>query len=351
MEDLVLDWRPLWREIKSLVLPGEVPTHQGGRRKSQKQLWKLLVHAQFYFEPRERRAVLDELLPYFSTSDISNAFVVLGATVALLPTTPCPGNESDCEPEQFFPTLFHLWSLISRSKVSDIFMIDLFSRFSREYIRSTSVEFTEFGIFTPEQSDLIFTAILRLTEIPVGQSGSPYSSIDLSSGLGLYLEKDKRKYPVTYMIARWIVYSMSPACLDKERSVLSNLEGFIQSIDTFFHPSNTGSWHAFLGQLTVYLTDIFLSRWNCEVSGELECPPERRINAALKRRFVLCLRDVTFMGIYSKSVRVASYYYGALQGLAYLEPDLVLPGALQRFYPSLQGLVEVHRTTSSLNGL
>lgn len=351
MEDLVLDWRPLWREIKSLVLPGEVPTHQGGRRKSQKQLWKLLVHAQFYFEPRERRAVLDELLPYFSTSDISNAFVVLGATAALLPTTPCPGNESDCEPEQFFPTLFHLWSLISRSKVSDIFMIDLFSRFSREYIRSTSVEFTEFGIFTPEQSDLIFTAILRLTEIPVGQSGSPYSSIDLSSGLGLYLEKDKRKYPVTYMIARWIVYSMSPACLDKERSVLSNLEGFIQSIDTFFHPSNTGSWHAFLGQLTVYLTDIFLSRWNCEVSGELECPPERRINAALKRRFVLCLRDVTFMGIYSKSVRVASYYYGALQGLAYLEPDLVLPGALQRFYPSLQGLVEVHRTTSSLNGL
>ncbi len=29
----------------------------------------------------------------------------------------------------------------------------------------------------------------------------------------------------------------------------------------------------------------------------------------------------------------------------------MLPGALQRFYPSLQGLVEVHRTTSSLCGL
>ena len=351
VEDLVLDWRPLWREIKSLVLPGEVPTHQGGRRKSQKQLWKLLVHAQFYFEPRDRRAVLDELLPYFSTSDISNAFVVLGTTAALLPTTPCLNQESDCEPEQFFPTLFHLWSLVSRSKVADIFMIDLFSRFSREYIRSPSANFTEFGIFTPDQSDLIFTAILRLTEIPVGQSGSPYSSIDMSSGRGVYLEKDKRKYPVTYMIARWIVYSMSPLCLEKDRSVLSNLEGFIQSIDTFFHPSNSGSWHAFLGQMTVYLTDIFVARWNCEVSGELECPPERRINAELKRRFVLCLRDVTFMGIYSKSLRVASYYYATLQNLAYLEPDLVLPGALQRFYPSLQGLVEVHRTTSSLNGL
>ncbi|SPO04812.1 related to Mms19p [Cephalotrichum gorgonifer] len=284
VEDLVLDWRPLWREIKALVLPGEVPTHQGGRRKSQKQLWKLLVHAQFYFEPRDRRAVLDELLPYFSTSDISNAFVVLGSIAALLPTTPCLDGNSDCEPEHFFPTLFHLWSLVCRSKLTDVFMIDLFSRFSREYIRSPHTKFTEYGIFSQEQSDLIFTAILRLTEIPVGQSGSPYSSIDMSSGLGLYLEKDKRKYPVTYMIARWIVYSLSPACLESERSVLASLEGFIQSIDTFFHPSNSGSWHAFLG-------------------------------------------------------------------LAYLEPDLMLPGALQRFYPSLQGLVEVHRTTSSLNGL
>ncbi|PKS11355.1 hypothetical protein jhhlp_003117 [Lomentospora prolificans] len=351
VEDLVLDWRPLWREIKALTLPGEVPNHQSSRRKFQKQLWKLLVHAQFYFEPRERRQILDEILPYFSTSDISNAFIVIGALASLLPTTPGPKDAVDCEPEHFFPTLFHLWSLVSRSKLTDVFMIDLFSRFAREYLPSETSDFTEYGIFTRDQSDLIFTAILRLTDIPVGQSGSPYSSLDMSSGLGIFLEKDKKKYPITYMIARWIVYSISPLCLEKETSVLSSLEGLIQSVDTFFHPSNQGSWHVFLGQLTVYLTDIFVSRWNREASGELECPPERKINDALKRRFVLCLRDVTFMGIYSKSMRVASYYYATLQGLAFLEPDLVLPGALQRFYPSLQGLVEVHRTTSSLNGL
>src|SRR5690606_23367967 len=150
-----------------------------------------------------------------------------------LPTTPGPKDALDCEPEHFFPTLFHLWSLVSRSKLTDVFMIDIFSRFSREYLSSTTSEFIEYGIFTRDQSDLIFTAILRLTDIPVGQSGSPYSSLDMSSGLGIYLEKDKKKYPITYMIARWIVYSLSPLCLDKEDSVLSSLEGLIQSVDTF----------------------------------------------------------------------------------------------------------------------
>jgi proteasome activator subunit 4 len=240
---------------------------------------------------------------------------------------------------------------MTRSKVFDACFIDIFSRIARDHLGCTHVPFTEHGIFTREQSDLIFTAILRLTDIPVGQANSPYASIDYGSGLGVYLEKDKKKYPVPHMVARWIVFSLSPLCLKEESSILANLEGLMESIDTFFHPSNQGSWTGFLAQLTYYLTDNFVSRWNREQSGELEVPPERRINDELKKRFVLSLREVTFMGLFAKSSKVVNYYYSTLQGLAYLEPDLILPGALQRFYPSLQGLVEVHRTTSSLAGL
>ncbi|KAI1034078.1 hypothetical protein LB505_003284 [Fusarium chuoi] len=80
-----------------------------------------------------------------------------------------------------------------------------------------------------------------------------------------------------------------------------------------------------LGQLTLYLTEAFVSRWNREQSGELDLPEDRKINDGLKKRFVMALREVTFMGLFSKSSRVSYYYYSALQGLAYLEPDLVLP--------------------------
>ncbi|KAM7190799.1 Armadillo-type fold [Naviculisporaceae sp. PSN 640] len=350
-EDLTLDWRPLWKEVKGLVLPSEAASHQGTRRRAQKHLLKLTLHANSYFDPRERRAMLEEFLPYFSTSDMSNAYIVVGLLNAFIPTGPAPPTEAQSHPSDFVPTFFHLWSLMTRSKSFDVCFIDIFSRMARDYLSCTHVPFSEHGIFTRDQSDLIFTAILRLTEIPVGQANSPYSALDYSAGLAVYLDKDKKKYPVPYMIARWIGHSLSPLCLTAENSILSNLEGLMQSIDTFFHPSNQGNWTNFLAQLTFFLTDIFVSRWNREQSGELDIPQERRINAELKKRFVSSLREVTFMGLFAKSSKVVNYYNSTLQGLAFLEPDLMLPGALQRFYPSLSGVVEVHRTTSSLGGL
>ncbi|KAM0250889.1 hypothetical protein ACHAQJ_008467 [Trichoderma viride] len=350
-EDLTLDWRPLWGEVKSWALPSEVPAHQTNRRRSAKQLLKLTVHAHTYFDPKDRLTMLEEFLPFFSTNELQNAFVVIGALNSLLPSHPAPESEVGSHPADFFPTLFHLWSLVNRSKVVDVAFIDLFSRIARDHSHCSYVPFGEHGIFTKAQSDIIFTAILRLTQIPVGQANSPYTPLDYLAGTGVYFEKDKKKYPVAYMVARLIISSLSPTCCEHEESIMSSLEGLMESIDTFFHPSNQGNWTGMLGQLVLYLTDGFVSRWNREQSSELDIPQERKINDALKKRFVNSLKEVTFMGLFSKSTRVAQCYYNALQGLAYLEPDLVLPGALQRFYPSLQGLVEVHRTTSSLNGL
>ncbi|ORY61541.1 uncharacterized protein BCR38DRAFT_36565 [Pseudomassariella vexata] len=350
-DDLILDWRPLWKEIKSLVLPQEAPAHHSARRRGLKYLWKLCLQSNTYFDPKERRVMLEEILPFFSTSDLQNAFIVIGTLNILMPTTPAPAIEPQSQPSDFVPTFFHLWSLMTRSKVIDIAFLDTFSRMARDYLTCQHVPFSEHGIFTREQSDLIFTSILRLTEIPVGQANSPYTSLDYSSGMGVFLERDRKKHPISYTIARWVVSSLSPQCLDKDSSILNSLEGLMESIDTFFHPSNQGAWTIMLAQLTFYLTEMFVSRWNKEQRGEQDTPVERRLTEELKQRFVLSLRDVTFMGVFAKSTKVTHMYFGALQNMAYLEPDLVLPGALQRFYPSLQGLVEVHRTTSSLCGL
>lgn len=350
-EDLILDWRPLWKEIKTIVLPSEAPSHHSSLRRGLKHLWKLCLHSQSYFDPKERYAMLQEVLPYFSTSDLSDGFIVLGVLNILMPTAPAPPTEPHSQPSDFLPTFFHLWSLVSRSKVVDSTLLDIVSRLARDYLSCLHVPYGEHGIFTREQSDLIFTAILRLTDIPVGQANSPYSNVDYSAGMAMFLEKDKKKHPVTYIIARWIVSSLSPHCLEKESSVLNSLEGLMESTETFFHPSNHGSWTRMLSQLTYYLSELFVSRWCKEQNGEQDTPADRRINAELKRRFVLCLREVTFMGLYGKGSSVTSMYFGALQNLTFLEPELMLPGALQRFYPSLQGLVEVHRTTSSLIGL
>jgi proteasome activator subunit 4 len=242
--------------------------------------------------------------------------------------------------------------LVNRSRAFDINCLDLFSRLARDLLPAKHIQFSQYGIFTKEQSALIFTAILRLLDIPVGQGTSCYSStVEMSAGLAVTLDKDQRKSPVSFHIARWIVMSLSPACMTEKDSILSGLEGVIQAVETFFHPSNSGAWTKPLSQLIYSLADFFVMRWNRENSGELQVPAERKMTAGLKDRFVLCLREVTFMGIYSKSPVSMTLSLNTLQILAFLQPKLILPGALQRIYPAMQGLVEVHRTTSSLKSL
>ena len=351
--DLTLDWRPLFRELKVFVLPSESGLMQTTNLKRNiKTLIKISSFTQLYFDPEDIPAMLEEILPYFTMSQTEGAFVVIGLLNMLLPTAPAPSNRSDLNPQHFLPTLFHMWSLVNRSRTVDVALVDLLSRLARDSLPSKQVAFSEFGIFTAEQSTSITTAILRLLEIPVGQSTSPYSAlVDITAGMGFLLDRDSRKFPISHHIARWFVMSMSPACLENKTSVLSLLETLIQAVETFFHPSNSGSWTRTLSQLVFYLADFFVMRWNRERNGEMDIPVERRLNEALRKRFVLCLREVIFMGIYAKSGTAMNYSLSTLQALAFLEPDLILPGALQRIYPSMQGLVEVHRTISSIRAL
>ena len=334
------------------MIPSESGVHVQHGKRNYKTLTKICAFAQLYFDPREIPAMLAEVLPYFTTSFTEGAYTVTGLLNLLFPTAPPPQGKEDLLPQHYLPTFYHLWSLVNRSRVFDTTFMDLFSRLSRDSLVSAHVPFTEFGIYTQEQSSSIFTAILRLLEIPVGQATSPYSgTMDIAAGLAIMVERDPKKHPIAHHIARWIIMSLSPACLDRPDSIMTNLEGLIQAVETFFHPSNSGTWTKPLSQLVYYLTDFFVMRWNREKSGEMEMPEDRKLNDALKQRFVLCLREVVFMGIYAKSGGAMNFSLSSLQSLAYLEPNLILPGALQRIYPSMQGLVEVHRTTSSLRSL
>ncbi|KIW21701.1 uncharacterized protein PV07_12866, partial [Cladophialophora immunda] len=342
--DLTLDWRPLFREIKVFVLPRESGLMQTTNLKRNiETLIGIGSFAQLYFDPEDIPAMLEEILPHFTMSSTEGAFVVIGLLNMLLPTGPPPPSRSDLNPQHFLPTFFHLWSLVNRSRTVDVALVDLLSRLARDSLPSKQVGFSEFGIFTAEQSTLITTAVLRLLEIPVGQSTSPYSAlVDITADTVFLLGLDPHETPVSRHIALWFVMSLSPACLGKKTSVLSLLETLIQAIETFFHPSNSGDWTHTLAQLVFHLADFFVMRWNTERNGEVEVSEERKLNEPLRKRFVLCLREVIFMGIYAKSGTAMSYSLSTLQALAFLEPNLILPGALQRIYPSMQGLVEVH---------
>ena len=313
---------------------------------------KMCTFAQKYFDPAEIPAMLEEMLPYFTMSCTDNAFVVTGLINLFLPTSPPPEDDPELLPQHYFPTFFHLWSLVNRSKFMDMHFVDLFSRCARDMLMCSHVPFSEYGIFTEEQSQLIFHSALRIFEVPVGQSVTAYSSsLEGHALVAGCLDRDTKKHSASQHIARWIVMSLSPACATAETSVLTSLEDLMNGLETFFHPSNSGSWTKPLSQFISSLCDFFVLRWNRELNGELDTPPERRLNNEIRARFVKCLREVVFMGIFAKSGTAISHSLFALQYLSSLEPNLILPGILQRIYPALQNSVEVHRTNSALRAL
>lgn len=354
-KDLYLDWRPIYKELKVFVLPSESGTQNTfSSKRNVRTLTKLCTFAQIFFDPREIPAMMEEFLPYYTMSFSEQAFVVLGLFNLMLPTAAPPADEPKLQPQYYLPTFFHLWSTVNRSMMVDIKFLDIFSRLARDCLGSEAVSFGPFGLYTEEQSALVFTSILRLLEIPVGQATTPYSGVvDLGAGSAVLIDRDPRKHPIAHHIARWIIMSLSPKCLEVtyNKSTLHQLEALIQGIETFAHPSNSGGWTKPLAQLVYYLADFFVMRWNREQSGEYDIPPERKLNDEVKRRFVLCLREIVFLGIYAKSSTAMNFNLSTLSSLAYLEPTLVLPGALQRIYPAMQGLVEVHRTVSSIRAL
>ena len=254
--------------------------------------------------------------------------------------------------QYYLPTLFNMWSQVACSRLADENFVDLFSRLARDSLLARHIPFSEYGVFTYQQSALIFTAILRLLDIPDENSNSAYQQVREHSGRArAQLESDTETPPAAQNVAQLIIMSLSPACLVHSDSVLSNLKILLQAVETHFHPSNSGDWTLTLSQLTFHLADMFVLRWNQERSGEMEVPDERRLDNALKRRFVLCLREAVFMGIFAETSSAMKLAISTLRLLAFLDQDLVLPGALQRIYPAMKDSVKVHRTIPSIRAL
>lgn len=127
---------------------------------------------------------------------------------------------------------------------------------------------------------------------------------------------------------------------------LDSLATLIRSIESFFHPSNSGPWSPFLTCFLAHLTNNFVARWKAQLLPSCTVPMEWRLTPEIKREFVLCLRPVALTAMFNREMDSAQPAITVLRRLAILEPDLIMPAIMQRAVPSLQGLEETQRTQS-----
>lgn len=132
---------------------------------------------------------------------------------------------------------------------------------------------------------------------------------------------------------------------------LDHLSRLLTSCETFFHPSNSGYWTAYLNVFISHLAANFLERWKSEEEPLCRTPAAWRLTPEIKREFVLCLRPLALTAMFGKDREAAASATSTLQKLSILEPDLIMPALLERITPSLQGLEETSRTTDVIFAL
>ncbi|GAA94209.1 uncharacterized protein L969DRAFT_375946 [Mixia osmundae IAM 14324] len=246
------------------------------------------------------------------------------------------------------------------------------------------------GIFSFAQFDDLMSRCLRAMNVPVGVSragqvlslGAAGSSVADKAVSSTMLSMKK---PTNHLqsLASIVVYSIavdvppdsiasSPlssratssdqVALDGEASyikrplkagsyALGALQKLIEALETYFHPSNQGTWTASLASFLDQLCAAFIKRWSQENKADCKTPVAWRLTEAIRDEFVNILRTVTLLIIFTRDMFAFVSAQNAVKLLAYLQPDLIIPSILERAYPALELLLESHRTTAMLVSL
>ncbi|KAF9568562.1 hypothetical protein CPC08DRAFT_679680 [Agrocybe pediades] len=132
---------------------------------------------------------------------------------------------------------------------------------------------------------------------------------------------------------------------------LDSLARMIASTESFFHPSNSGSWTADLSAFIKYIVYDFNKRWHEEQQPDCKTPKIRRLTKLMKRELVKSLRTVVLLAMFSQDQTTVSNIQSCLKSMSVMEPDLILPPILERAIPSLEALVETQRTMAVIKAL
>ncbi|KAK0553638.1 Proteasome activator BLM10 [Tilletia horrida] len=135
---------------------------------------------------------------------------------------------------------------------------------------------------------------------------------------------------------------------------LDSVARFIQATESFFHPSNWGFWQLRMSTFLHNLSWQVLRRVKKERKhGGKYCriPKAYRITKDIETEFVLSLRTVCLLSMFSKDAITIAKTQGTLKNMALMKPELVLPAVLERSYSSLEALETTHRTTAIITAL
>uniref|UniRef100_A0A3B4F3K3 Proteasome activator complex subunit 4B-like n=1 Tax=Pundamilia nyererei TaxID=303518 RepID=A0A3B4F3K3_9CICH len=340
-DDLQLPWRPLYDlyervfysktehlgliwfpKYEALYLIVAVVTY--GKVHSVDHILKALIKScRLYFPASSTKEMLDEWRPLLCVFDVVMQKAI--SNMELFLPTIMPLEEHSQGFQLWFDELMNLWMSLQNQPSWEGHLVNLFARLAND-----NIGYVDWTPYIPT----IFTRILRSLNLPVGvsQMVSPR-----------YLTNS---YDIGYIVL-WVTALLggpgNPA--QKELTCLFN------SIASFYHPSNHGRWQSRLMRLLQRLPASVVRRVHRERHAS-PCwitlvPEHQQLTDADLQEFTRSLTGASLLAMFSKTDSTDAAY--ALQNLALLTPELVIPPVLEKTYAAMETLTEPHTLTATLS--
>ncbi|KAJ3067573.1 hypothetical protein HDU98_009213 [Podochytrium sp. JEL0797] len=334
-ETLRVPWRPLWDLIRRANFPHKRDRTLSIDKSYAQEFVKLARLVRNYFPPSAPLEILDEFMPKLSPNNVPLATSTFSHMLVFLSTKTIPEQRFDKGPAFFWiPMLFGVWGFCAGSL--DMHMVSLLSRLSEDQIAHP-----ERCGWTEEMVQVVWECGMRDVKLPVGNSSL----------------KGKPDLTIIAHAAHFVVNIIYPPQTESidgyfpPTNSLALLNTFLQASETYFHPSNHGTWSLKLAHFLHTLALVFLKRWRKESLDDCETPPSLRLTPEIKHAFVETVQKYAFVMMFSKDATAGHEANLAIKNLAWLEPGLVLPKVIERVFPAMETLTETHRTRACLNNV
>ncbi|OXB54978.1 hypothetical protein ASZ78_003090 [Callipepla squamata] len=339
-DDLELPWRPLCEMLERILYSKTEHLGLNWFPNSVESVLKTLVKSCRPYFPEDATAeMLDEWRPLMCPFDVTMQKAITYFEL-FLPTTLPPElhhkgfklNKELCSPWPRIPvgyifqvksSVLYLYALLYTSH--DQHLVNLFARLATD-----NIGYIDWDPYVPK----IFTRILRSLNLPVGSNQVVVPRFLTNA------------YDVGHAVM-WITAMMG----GPSKLVQKHLSGLFNSIASFYHPSNNGRWLNKLMKLLQRLPSSVVRRLHRERYKKptwlTPVPDSHKLTDQDITDFVECIIQPVLLAMFSKTGSLEAAQ--ALQNLALMRPELVIPPVLEKTYPALETLTEPHQLTATLS--
>uniref|UniRef100_A0A8B9HCU2 Proteasome activator subunit 4b n=1 Tax=Astyanax mexicanus TaxID=7994 RepID=A0A8B9HCU2_ASTMX len=323
-DDLELPWRPLYELYEKILYSKTEHLGLNWFPNSVENVLKTLVKScRLYFPVSATQEMLDEWRPLLCPFDVTMQKAI--SYFELFLPTIMPPELHDKGFKLWFDELMGLWVSVQNLPSWEGSLVNLFARLAND-----NIGYVNWDPYIPK----IFTRILRSFNLPVGTS---------QMVVPRYLTNS---YDIGHVVL-WISSMLGGV----QNQVQKQLNGLFSSIASFYHPSNNGRWLMKLMKLLQRLPASVVRRVHRERYKKLcwitPVPSSHRLTDQDITDFVESMKQPVLLAMFSKTGSMDAAQ--ALQNLALMRPELVIPPVLEKTYPAMETLTEPHQLTATLS--